>query len=1200
MKNVLLAAAAAFVSMSFAAVADDAPLFNVAQYALGANATGSGSPFNKDWHPNGVLHPPGRGGTLWGTPDGILGGRVDIYPIMPVDIEAIALSQLDWGDVRVPKTVNIYINGAKVMTQELPLQPGKFFQFPCVAKKVTSVGIECIDQHPRKVKADGSLGAPWGGWSRIQILSKTDLSLLMAPPSTYAPAVNPAAIAASQKEIAGEVKVYGEPRQAAGNPRTIWDKQDIEELKALIGKSMTFTTQFNSLKAAMDARVQQPAWAPPALKDANGNYRHVSSGEQIAGEASSRGGLHNNLAVDIANLGAMYALTDDPKYGEYCKQLLLAYAREFPNYVPGNRPGFTHDVGKTCDQRLGDSIWVIQVARGYDLIYNLPSITAEERALIENDLLIACADFIAANSAHLRSPTNWSAIGTAAVMICGYATNNERLINLARWGFNGSKENPAVNRDGIPTSGAAVHFGPQAIDVDGMWSEGAMGYQFMALQGVITMAEILWRNGEDMYRYRDGAVKSLFDSPLEFSYPNLFSPATQDSGNASIVGRDSYLYEHAYLRYRDPKFRVILNRVTPRLAAAYQQWPTSMMYDRDEMGPAPEVEWNSVNLNGVGFGILRNTDARGTRNLLLNYSPNRSHVHPDKLGIDLWLYGENLAPDPGMVWYEHPLYKGWYWQTIAHNTLVVDEKSQLYTNGDLIVFAPAMTFGMQRATCDKAHPGVTMDRSLFITADYMADIFGAFAQLPRTMDLPWHIRGDFAQTGLKLKDFAFAEPVQNGYQTFENVQKGDGSKPWNATFTLKDKTYRFFAAGAPGTDVIIADGLWHGEKPKTIIERRKTNQTLYGNVLDYSLADKPFVKKVEVAGSLEKGFGVMTITTVAGKDLASVSYRPGTNKDLTALQTFVRLNTKGEVYAAYLGGGTKLANSGFVMERDNVGLLSFELLPNGSYVFANPSSEATTAQLAFAKLNGLEAYKIDAMGKRLGAQTFQSVKNTLTIPMAAGDRFEFAPKGSVSMYDARQKLLAEAAAIAAAAAKKIVDEINARDAARIAAAAENPLPADTVVVVPAPAYTDEGGGKVTVVNDRVATAGPVFMGWNNQGHWLEWKVEAPAAGWYNFAMCYAQEPGKTTRRLFVNGVDPEPNAPLELKGTGGWARSSDDWRIHVALNPVTEKPLLIYFEAGENTIRINNDSGEGCNMNYIAIFSPDVTPTRDLLGAKIK
>ena len=1171
-----------------------APLYNIATANLGATAKSSGAHFNRDWPASEVLNPPGRGGALFGSSETLVGGRVDIMPILPADIEAIAVQQLNWNNVRSPKTIKIYINGIETATQEIPLQPGVFFEFPLVAKNVTEVGIEVTEEYPKKDLGDGKTGPGYGGWSRMKILSKTDFSVYMAAPDEYKPEIIPQALAASRKEIAGEVKVYGgEPRKTVGHPNTIWDKQDIAELQAMIKTSPELKKQYEALKAGMADRMKLPLGIPPAVKDADGNYIHMSDALE------GRGGIHNQLATDIANLAAVYALSGEEKYGDFAKQLLLAYAKEFPNYAPGNRPGFAHDVGKAFDQRLGDSIWVIQLARGYDLIYNLPSMTPAERALIQDDLLIACADFIKANVHHLRNATNWSAISTAAILIIGYATDTERLINDARWGIDGTPEKP--------TGGVHLHFSEKAIDVDGMWAEGAMGYQFMALQALITDAEILWHHGEDMYRYRNGALKALFDSPLEFSYPDLYTPAIHDSGNASIVGYDSYLYEHAYRRYRDPKYLAILSRIHPHLAARYQQWPVSVIYDAaDEAAPA--VEWDSVNLNGVGYGILRTTDERGTRSLLLDYGPDRSHGHPDKLNIDLWLYGDILVPDPGMVWYENPIYKNWYSQTLAHNTLIVDQKNQHACGADQLVYGPALTIGIQRAKTSGAYSGVTMDRAIFLTADYTADIFGAFARLPRQLDLAWHLRGDFSSP-LKFEDVAFPAPVPAAYATLENTQQAPGSKPWVVQTTHKDKTYRLHSSGAKDSQIIIGDGVYGNEKPKTIIDRRdKTSQTIYGAVLDHSLSDKPYVKSVETHGSLSDGYGALRITTLDGIDTAYASYRPGVKipakigLDTDALQALIRRKGK-TITAAYLGGGTILKADALLLARDNPGLLLIEQVENGAYILANPSPTTTVARVSYAPLNKLEAYKIGPDAARLGAPAAfrqdRSAPGAYLIEMAPGDRYEFAAKGSLSLHDYRAKILSDRAAADAAAAQKVIDEINARDALRLTASAESPLPANTIIAIQAETFTAEGGGKINTLTDRIGANGAVLQGWNDVNHWLEWTIEAPQEGYYNFAICYAQEPGETVRRLIINGEDQEPSAPMLFKGTGGWARSSDDWRLHTALNPVSGAPLLLKFKAGANTIRINNESGQGANLDYLSIFSPDVTPTRELLAEKL-
>ena len=71
-----------------------------------------------------------------------------------------------------------------------------------------------------------------------------------------------------------------------------------------------------------------------------------------------------------------------------------------------------------------------------------------------------------------------------------------------------------------------------------------------------------------------------------------------------------------------------------------------------------------------------------------------------------------------------------------------------------------------------------------------------------------------------------------------------------------------------------------------------------------------------------------------------------------------------------------------------------------------------------------------------------------------------------------------------------------------------------------------------------------------------------------------------------------------MPSTGGWSNDSDNWQIYTATNPTTGKPLLLKLKQGPNVIRLTNTNDRGANINYLAITSPDVKVTRELLAAK--
>jgi len=1125
----------------------------------------------------------------------MVGAVIDVRMVVPVEIAEIEIVPLDYHLTRLAKTLVISVDGEEKGRMELPNEPVPT-RIPLKAQGQI-VTLKVVEEHP--LRTDGErTGPPWGGIRNILVWSTTDVETLMSKPDGYdvTPVAN--AIAPTMGSIvAGEVAVQGQPRQAEGHPRTIWDKQDVAHYRQMLATNPILKSQYESLIRGLEERMTLPHGVPQPQQNEKGEWLHLSGPQYEA--------AHNKLALDIANFGTAYQLSGDEKYARFAISLLKAYADAHPNYGIGARPGFNHDPSKVFDQRLGDAIWMIQIARGYDFIHDSPSLSAEDRAHIENNLIKASAHHILANRSVISAPTNWSAISMACVMMCGYATDDEELIRI---GLYGRQRNVIGDADNV-LGGAYLHFGPSCIGPDGLWSEGAMGYQFMALQALIAYAEIGWRNGIDFYRYRDGALKSLFDSPLQIAYPDLRTPALHDSGHGSIIGHDSYLYEFAYLRYQDPRYLLVLDKTAMHISAQYQMFPLSRLYDRDRDAPIPAIEWRSVNFFDVGFGVLRQTDERGTVNLLLDYTPMRSHGHPDRLGIDLWAHGGRIMPDPGSVWYEQPIYRNWYSTTMSHNTLVVDEYSQSSPDPTLLVYAPADTFGMQRAYGAGLYAGVTQDRSLFVCGDYMADIFGVFARVPRQMDLCWHIRGDF-ETDLNLTDQPFAPPHNPGYSELDNVQRSQTGEGWRATFTRDGQQVRFVASGGSDTEVIVGDGHLQNERPKTIIQRRNIASTLYGNVLEF--ADQAgkllrenapgFVSEVVTSGSLDEGYGLLKLTTAKGIDYCYTSYKPGARSvagfETDAQQAFIR--HKGSVVsAAWLAGGTHLSLKGCELRRSAPGLAYFEQMNDEAWILGNPSPEAAEITLAIELPRGYTVWQIDQEARRqaqLNPRNAAGGGMVLTLPPAA--RVEIAAPGFAGLFATRQQMLQQRQAELAAAAAKAEAEARERSEARTAAAREKTAPANTVIVTRGLNFSAQGGGEVNPASGRVGASGTVFSSWDAIGHWLEWTIEVPAEGYYNLSLLYCSALQGGERLLAVNGTVPDPEAILRLAATGGWSRATDDWQLHTLADPAADHAFLIHLKEGANQIRLTNISGHGCNLDLLAITSPDVTPERALITGK--
>jgi hypothetical protein len=522
-----------------------------------------------------------------------------------------------------------------------------------------------------------------------------------------------------------------------------------------------------------------------------------------------------------------------------------------------------------------------------------------------------------------------------------------------------------------------------------------------------------------------------------------------------------------------------------------------------------------------------------------------------------------------------------------------------------LVYAPADTMGMQRASCTDAYPGVIMDRATFMTADYMADIFGAFASLQRRYDLAWHIRGQFA-SDLKLDPTTLPEPREVGYVALTDVRKAAPSdRGWTATVTREGNVARFLAAGGTRTEVIVGDGHYGLETPPAILERRETAATVYGNVIDISGGKEGYVKSVKQEGGLEAGYGLLKVETANGTDLCFTAYRPGTYQagglETDAQQAFVVMDGRA-VKAMYLGGGKLLKAGGAALERSEPGLACIEKAETGAYVLANPSPSDATVKVTFAPLGAMEAFNLDVAGRRSGAATVSpAAANSYSVQLKAVSKVEFAPKGAVSVYDLRQAVLQQRQAEQEAAMSKAHDECVARTQVREAEAQANPAPANTVIVVQARNFSAQGGGEVgTADNKRAVASGTCINNWDAQGHWLEWTFDVPAEGYYNLTLCYCSELDLAQLQIMIGGEEQEPFAPMIFPSTGGWANGSDDWRLFTAMNATNDKPLLLKFKQGKNVVRLTNLNGRGIDVDYVAVTSPDVKVTRELLAGKLK
>jgi len=420
---------------------------------------------------------------------------------------------------------------------------------------------------------------------------------------------------------------------------------------------------------------------------------------------------HHHWYRAVDTLGIAYVLDPKPAYAERAKAILLEYATFYESLPLHDKDGKeAKSAARLFAQTLDESVGLCQFARGYDFVYDAPCFTAEDHATIATHFLRPMIDTIRNYDAGKSNWQSWHNAGVAsAAFVLGDA-------ELADWAINGPSGFVFQMRESVTASG--------------MWFEAAPSYHWYAMLAHVYLLEAASRAGVDLYALPP--VKKMFDAPLRQLFPDLTYPALNDSSRSSITGQRSQ-YEVAYRRFDDPAYLPLLK---PRDSIQALLWGVDAL---PEDGPK-KLRLRSSNDTSEGLAILR--DKSGQTAVFLDYGPGTSgHVHAAKLGLILYALGDERVVDPGRLRYGNPMHRAWFTQTLAHNTVVVNEASQKKVPGKLLAFGVTEDFAVVRANCEGAYKGVVLDRALCLVGNVILDVVHCTSEEEATFDLPLHFRG---------------------------------------------------------------------------------------------------------------------------------------------------------------------------------------------------------------------------------------------------------------------------------------------------------------------------------------------------------------------------------------------------------------------------------------------------------------------------
>ena len=423
---------------------------------------------------------------------------------------------------------------------------------------------------------------------------------------------------------------------------------------------------------------------------------HIVTGAEFDREWRIRkiASAHRNSRRILSTLGQAYAFTQDERYARRAREMLVEYTRKFPDYPYHSGRGEISQEGTGMRvelEPLGEAGWLAAMARGYDLVASSPAFSQSDHAAIK-------AMFAQDAKVSLRYDeglSNRQAHHNLALASVGLILGDDFLIRRAL--------------------GSLRYQLKHAVLGDGMWWECSPGYHFYAVRTLRDVAETFHRAGID--ELRDPKLRLAFDGPLRFLLPDGQYPAVNDAHLGMRLRRSDF--EMLYHRYRDPVYAGLL------AAPGYDRTRShEYLAYGDELGqeqPLPNESWNFFQ---AGMSVMRTGDLGQQVCAVLDYGQTvAGHGHMDKLNLVLFAHDRLMMPDIGTRSYFSPVYRFWDRQTLSHNTVVIDERSQKQERGRLTLFDGLGPVQVVQATADEAYPCVNQKRTLFVTPDYVVDLF---------------------------------------------------------------------------------------------------------------------------------------------------------------------------------------------------------------------------------------------------------------------------------------------------------------------------------------------------------------------------------------------------------------------------------------------------------------------------------------------
>ncbi len=576
--------------------------------------------------------------------------------------------------------------------------------------------------------------------------------------------------------------------KASVHPNLILTSKVVDQIKNNLGKIPLLDKTFNEIKFKVDAVINVKIDVPLPV-DPGGGYTHE----------------RHKLNYDLMyNAGILYSVLNDEKYAIFIKNILDDYSEMYPKL--GLHPQAKDQTpGRLFWQSLNETVWLLHTIQAYDCIYDW--LSPEDRSKYENSIFLLMAKFFTEESTHefdlIHNHGTWM---VASVGMTGIVLKNQKLIDKSLYGS---------SKDGKSGFLAQLNL---LFSPDGYYTEGGY-YVRYALWPFFIYAEAIENNlpEQKIYEFRDEILRKAFYSALQMTYTNgAFMPINDALKEKTFLSSELvYALNFVYDRYGEDRSLLRIAKLQDRVSMS--GGGIKVATDLNQAVILPEFRWESIKyVDGPGgdeggVSILRWGPYQDMETLLFKYSAHGlSHGHYDKLSFLFYDQGREIIQDYGSARFLNveqksggrylPENKSWALQTIAHNTLVVDEKSNFngireiseQNHSEYYYFSvDDPNFQVTSAKDFHAYDGVMMHRTFLMVTDsnfsrpVVVDIFRVESDSKHQYDLPFYYMGHFIGSNFEYKPNLTQRTIlgeKNGYQHLwldaEGMSQGTSSFTW--------------------------------------------------------------------------------------------------------------------------------------------------------------------------------------------------------------------------------------------------------------------------------------------------------------------------------------------------------------------------------------------------------------------------------------